>query len=194
MRPRSALRFAGNWHRSAAAVWNALGVEIRAREHGDIAACLAIAERVHDQDGYPPRLPGDLRSFVVSPGALAAWVAVDGDEIVGQVVLNTTTSREVMRALRAIVGEAPIAVVARLLVAPERRRRGSGRELLQVALDEAWKLGRHPVLDVAVHFDAAISLYEGLGWVRVAEVGALIGDTAPLREYIYVGPDTAGTS
>lgn len=44
------------------------------------------------------------------------------------------------------------------------------------------------------NFDAAISLYERSGWVRVAETEALIGETKPLREYVYLGPDTTGTS
>lgn len=90
--------------------------------------------------------------------------------------------------LGPILDDAPAAVVARLLVAPGKRRRGVGARLLRVALEEAWSLDRRPVLDVAAHFDAAISLYERSGWVRVAETEAFIGDAEPLREFVYLGP------
>lgn len=169
-------------------------MHVRAREEGDIDACVAMAERVHLRDGYPPRLPGDLRAFVASPDALAAWVVVEAGQVVGQIVLNPSTSREAMEAARSIVGDEPVAVVARLLVDPERRRRGVGRRLVEVARDAAWTLGRRPILDVAAHFHAAISLYERSGWTRVAEVEAHIGDTEPLREYLYLGPGATDTT
>lgn len=165
-------------------------MEIRDRTVEDLKACAAIARIVRDRDGYPPRLPHDLVGFVTVPAACSAWVAVDAGVVVGQVVLNPTSSPPVMAVAAAATGAPPggLVVVARLLVAPEARRRGVGRRLLLAATEGAHRLGRRPVLDVATHYAGAVALYEACGWRRGGEVDVRIGSGRPLREYVYVGP------
>lgn len=165
---------------------------MRPRTDVDLDACERLARLVHERDGYPPRLVEGLRRFLVLPRALGAWVAVDEGRVVGHVALHPTSSAEVMAAASdALCRSAEeLVVVARLLAAPDRRRRGIANELLATATDEARALGRWPILDVAVHFVPAIALYERAGWERVAQVSVTIAGTDPLDEYVYVAPVT----
>ena len=68
-------------------------MEIRRRTNDDLVRAVDLAELVHELDGYPRYLPGDLRSFLASEDALASWVAVEGSELVGHVALHRRTSR-----------------------------------------------------------------------------------------------------
>lgn len=165
-------------------------VEMRDRTNDDVDACARIARLVHDRDGYPPRLVEDLRRFLVSPRALGAWVAVEDGEVVGHVALHPTSSVQVVAAACEALGIAAdgLAVIARLLVAPDRRRRGIADGLLVTATRAATGLGRHAILDVPTHFAPAVALYERAGWSRVAQVTVTIAGTEPLDEYVYVAP------
>jgi GNAT superfamily N-acetyltransferase len=165
-------------------------VELRPRTYDDIDACELLAREVHDVDGYPPRFADDLRGFVSAVGALAAWVAASDGAIVGHVALQPTSSPAVMALAGEVTGRAPerLGVVARLLVAPAHRRKGLGGTLLGVAAQAAHDRGRWPILDVAVHFHAAIGLYERSGWVRAGRVDVPFRDAEPLAEYVYIGP------
>src|SRR5262249_41595635 len=120
---------------SALEEWHRRVVHIRPRTEADLDGCEALVAVVRAVDGYPPHLPHQLRQFVASPDAVAAWVAEADGEIVGHVVLNRTTSEEVM-ALACAVLDRPaesLVVVARLFVAPPYRRAGTGGRLLQAA-------------------------------------------------------------
>jgi GNAT superfamily N-acetyltransferase len=91
--------------------------------------------QVHELDGYPAYLPGDLRRFVASSSALSAWVAEEGGVILGHVAMHSRSSVAALTLACETLGE-PIerlGVVARLLVAPTARRRGIGRMLLDAA-------------------------------------------------------------
>lgn len=166
-------------------------VIIRNRSTSDGDALEAIALETHRLDGYPVYLPGDLRSFIVNDDALGAWVAADANEVLGHIALHPSSAREVMDvALSATgVGEDRIAVVARLLVAPTARRRGTGRALLEKATQESTRLGRRAVLDVVEDHRAAIILYENCGWTRVGQVDWTLPGDLPLREFVYLAPD-----
>ena len=88
-----------------------------------------------------------------------------------------------------VLGKPPeaLAVVARLFVAPTRRRAGTGARLLRTATAAAVSRGLTSILDVATHFRPAIALYEKLGWQRVGSVTVTFLDQA-LHEFVYVGP------
>jgi GNAT superfamily N-acetyltransferase len=168
-------------------------VLIRDRTEGDISALEQLAREVHDLDGYPPYLPGgDLRGFIASPDALAAWVTETGGQIIGQVALHPTTSVPVMRLASKWLGQPSelLAVVARLLVALSARRAGVGRALLTTASEEARQRGKWPILDVASDFQAANGLYQSCGWTRAGEVTVRISDSISFHEFVYVGPRT----
>lgn len=163
---------------------------IRRRREADLPALRTLAAEVLALDGYPPRVPDDPERFVAAPTALAAFVAEAGGSVVGHVCLQPSGSPEVLvlagQVLDAEVGR--LCVVARLFVAPRQRRTGVARTLLASAVEEAEELGRRPVLDVATHFVAAISLYERLGWRRAGTVTVDMGDRPPLDEHVYLAP------
>jgi GNAT superfamily N-acetyltransferase len=163
---------------------------VRERAEADIAACARLARLVHERDGYPHYPPGDLRSFIASPGAYRAWVAEQGGAVIGHVALHRGTTRPVLETASAALGRPPhrLGVVARLLVSPHTRRAGAGRALLETAAREAAARGLSPILDVATDLAAAISLYERCGWVRAGAVTVRFSDGNTLREYVYLAP------
>jgi len=164
---------------------------VRARRAADADALLRIAERVHAVDGYPPYLPGgDLQALLFEKEPLAAWV-VDADGApVGQVALHRRTSRSAMAlAAEALAVDADrLAVVARLLVSPEHRRRGAAKALLATAARAAVDRGWWPILDVATTLHAAIALYERCGWIRAGEVDVVLPTGASVREVVFLAP------
>ncbi len=163
---------------------------IRNRSASDGGALEAIALATHRLDRYPMYLPADLRSFIVNEDALGAWVAEDDSGVLGHVALHPSSAKEVMdlAVLASGVAADRIAVVARLLVAPEARRRGTGRALLEKATQEAARLGRRAVLDVVEDHTAAIRLYEDCGWTRAGQVDWALPGDLPLREFVYLAP------
>lgn len=163
---------------------------IRSRLPEDGSALEQIARETHQTDRYPVYPPDDLRSFIVDPDALGAWVAADDGEVLGHVALHARSSAEVMDAVESATGLSGdrVAVIARLLVAPAARRLGTGRALLERATGEAARLGRRAVLDVVDQHTAAIALYEDCGWTRVGKVDWMLPGDLPLREYLYLSP------
>lgn len=163
---------------------------IRERLPDDGTALEAIAMETHAFDGYPKYLPGDLRSFIVDPGALAAWVAEVDGLVVGHVALHPRSVPDVMSVALGATGlrEDQVAVLARLLVSPSARGLGIGRALLDHAAGAAARLGRRAVLDVVDEHVGAIALYDRAGWTRVGRVEWNLPDGRPLREFVYVSP------
>jgi GNAT superfamily N-acetyltransferase len=163
-------------------------VIVRRRTDEDVDRCLQLARIVHELDGYPPYLPTDLRGFIVSMDALAAWVADRDGDVIGHIALHRRTSDEVMGLASGMTGRPPehLGVVARLLVSPEARREGIGRALLRTAEADAVDRGLCAVLDVATQFEAAHRLYEACGWSRVGAVTAHFEDGAAVDEFVYL--------
>lgn len=165
-------------------------MHVRARSDADLTACERLIEVVHANDGYPVYLPGDLRSFIAMPNALAAWVALQAGEIVGHVALHPSSSRPVIDLAVEATGlpAEQFGVVARLLVSPSARRLGIGRSLLHVAADHATRLGLWPILDVVDRHEAAIELYEKSGWILAGRITVTFGREVPIEEVVFLGP------
>jgi GNAT superfamily N-acetyltransferase len=165
-------------------------VEIRPRRQSDLDPLLEMAELVKRLDGYPPRGPLDMERFMAPPEQLAAWVAEIDGVVVGHVALHATGASDTVHLAVRHTQMAPrdLAVVARVLVSPTARRIGVGHGLLETAVHGAHHRGQRPILEVAVHFDAAINLYESCGWSRVGKVTIQFGDEPSLDRYVYVGP------
>jgi GNAT superfamily N-acetyltransferase len=165
-------------------------VLVRERAEADLPGCVELARQVHEQDGYPHYLPGDLHGFLVRPDAYGAWVAERDGRIAGHVALHPRSSPPVMALASAAAGQPAdrLGVIARLLVAPATRRAGAGRALLEHAQREALTRGLWPVLDVAADLTGAIRLYESCGWVRAGAVTVTFRDGNSLDELVYLAP------
>ncbi len=126
---------------------------VRERTEADLDDCVRLARVVYELDRYPVFLPDDLRRFITAPDALAAWVAELDGQIIGHVALRSNSSAAVV-AMASEALKLPadrLGVVARLLVSPQHRRRGTGRSLLEVASKQAHARGLWPILDVVTH-------------------------------------------
>jgi len=148
-----------------------------------------MARVVKGVDGYPPRGPIDLASFLAPPQELAAWVAED-DGVVGHVALHRTGASVTMALAARHTRKQPdeLVVVARVLVSPPARCRGVGHALLDAAVAEGWGRGLHPILDVATQLRHAVTLYESAGWDRAGEVTIHLDDEPSLDCFVYVAP------
>ena len=166
------------------------GVVVRPRVDADMDECVRIAASVQQTDGYPGRPPRDLPAFLDPSDALSAWVAEYDGRIAGHVALHSRSLPVVMARAADSLGRdaAALAVVARLIVDPGMRRLGVGRALLEAGDEAARRQGRHPILDVATHYQAAIALYRSCGWRNAGEVTMVFRDGTELQSYVYVAP------
>lgn len=165
-------------------------MEVRPRVDADLVACGRMAEIVHANDGYPVYLPGDPRSFLAEPEALAAWVAVKAGEVVGHVALHPGRRGAVtdLATEKTGIPASRFGVVARLLVLPDPRRSGIARALLDHAAGHACELGLRPILDVVDRHASAIRLYESQGWARLGQVTVTFGRGVTVNEFVFIGP------
>lgn len=162
---------------------------IRPRVPQDMPECVALLRRVHEMNGYPSRWPRDPAGMLTPAGLEAAWVAVDGDSIVGHAALIRGVSTScVLHSTGRDAGQ--LGGVTRLFVDPAARRAGHARGLLETVTSHAVAHGLQPVLDVVDHSQAAIALYEGAGWQLVGTEMATWLTPAGIRPKVrwYVGP------
>lgn len=161
-------------------------MEIRARESGDLPALVALAARVRRVDGYPVYLPNDdYERFLSRPAALAAFVAIQAEDVIGHVAVNSSTSQAAMQVFDSVCAGRDLGVVARLLVAPSARRAGCARALLRTAANAARTDNRVPVLDVVSSSQAAIALYRSEGWSEVGEIALELPGLSGVRELLF---------
>jgi GNAT superfamily N-acetyltransferase len=166
-------------------------VSIRERGDDDLPACERLARAVRLADGYPVFLPNeDFRRFVELRGCFAAWVAEIDGEVVGQVALHPAGLLPVVGLIRSTLDLHPerLGAVSRLMVAPTARRRGVGKQLLEVAATEASRRGLVPILDVVRRHESAVALYENSGWTRVGPVEIDLPDGTMVDELVFLAP------
>jgi ribosomal protein S18 acetylase RimI-like enzyme len=110
--------------------------------------------------------------------------------VIGHVALTSVHSdaRADLWTTAGRVDAQRLAAVARLFVAPEVRRRGVGRRLMEMAASEAHRRGQQPVLDVLEHDSAAIALYQGMGWRAIGVVEITLPTGRPVSSICFVGP------
>jgi GNAT superfamily N-acetyltransferase len=167
---------------------------VRVRIDDDLDACERLVCAVHNHDGYPRRLPRDLRRFIVWRSLLCAWVAEGDGAIVGHVALHAAAAPEIMALARRMTAQTPdqFGVVARLLVSPVAPRTGLGRRLRLSAIENACERGLKPMLEVTADLEPAIRLYEDGGWVCAGKVQVYWRSTDEfVEELLHIAPDTA---
>ena len=171
-------------------------VVIRRKHHVDANACLELARLTHEVDGYPKYLPGDLDAFVNDAAEMAAWVAESAGRLVGHVAVHAATADPASSIASSATGLAAeqMLVIARLMVHPKARRKGVGRQLLDTATSYAAARQLMPILDVSQESDAAIALYEDLGWRRAGPLVLPLHGHPALQLWVYVGPSRPKTA
>ncbi|WP_370379805.1 GNAT family N-acetyltransferase [Catenulispora sp. GAS73] len=162
--------------------------QIRPRHPDDLPACAKALFGVHEKDGYPVHWPTDPEHWLTPDHLLGAWVAPDGDSILGHVALTQPTAP----FAAAINQPAPnLALVGRLFVTPDARRTGLASALLSHAAQAARDEGRQAVLEVDANATAAVTFYERAGWhfLRTDTGGWIAADGLPARVRIYLAPE-----
>ena len=110
--------------------------------------------------------------------------------MLGHVALHDAAADPTLPAAQRATGLAAdrLAVVARLLVSPDARRRGLGRTLLCTATAAAHAHGLRPVLDVLQADSGPVRLYEATGWRRLEPLTLPIEGHPALLLWVYLGP------
>ena len=165
-------------------------VHIREKSAGDVAGCLALVRAVHERDDYPRHLPDDAHGFLFPTYETDAWVAEHDGVVVGHVALHDAAVDPTLPAAQRATGlpSDRLAVLARLLVSPQHRGAGLGRELLQTATARARGRGQRAVLDVVQDAAAPVRLYEAQGWQRLEPLSLPIPGGASLDLWVYLAP------
>jgi ribosomal protein S18 acetylase RimI-like enzyme len=163
---------------------------VRARRDEDLERLVAVLEVVHESDGYPANWPKDPVRWLGGGRTIAAWVYEDQGEILGHLALtppdperNWPEWQEEQRPAERL------AVMRRLFVARDRRRRGIARQLMRVAAGEASARQLYPVLDVSDDNHAAIAFWLAHGWREVGQASLPPGDEGrALRLVLLAAP------
>ena len=178
-------------------------MQTRPRRDDDLPALRHIVELTRTIDSYPPHWPPTMDRFPKARSELAAHVAVSDNETpLGHVALHGPDADSAALAASAATGlpAAKLAVVARLFVHPDQRRKGAARLLLGRAVADAHDLGLQPILDVWDRLGPAIAFYEGSGWTRIAAItidfrspctGRCVHQGSTIDSFVYAGPSAA---
>ena len=142
-------------------------VSIRPRTDKDLDTCVAALRHVHQTEGYP-RGVDDFKLFLADGRIRQAWVAELDGIIIGHIAVSEGTERDLSVATfrKRHPDESSIAVLSRLFVAPGARNAGAAARLIDTAVASSTKDGTRLLLFVLIANQAAIRLYERLGWVR----------------------------
>jgi GNAT superfamily N-acetyltransferase len=168
-------------------------VLVRPRQPSDMDDCVAVLELVHERDGYPQNWPARPREWLSPPNQVRAWVAVDGQQLLGHVALARADESDAASVWSEAlgVGAGQLLCVSLLFLSPHARGRGIGAQLLRQAESYAWGCQAQPVLEVSSLDRGALALYTRHGW---RQVGALERDWLPTgaQSLLFVAPAPTG--
>lgn len=154
------------------------------RRHG-----FAMAVRLMAAAATRPRLARDLAVTRVGRYAHGLWRVV-GRPAWQSLARRLGAARRPAPPLRALkeANEARTGEVTHLLVAPSQQNRGTGRALLDTALERARRAGLDEVVLVTLPDDRARGFYERLGWWADGAVSSRSGEAFVRYRYPLRGP------
>lgn len=143
-------------------------VSIRRRTDADVEACISALRVLYESENYPQGANRDLNYFLTNEKNQQAWVAEVNDEIVGHVSTSRIAHDPAMDLWKSLhPNDADsISLLSRLFVLPEYRKLGAGVKLMDAAVESNKKESNHLLLGVMANREAAIRLYDRLGWIR----------------------------
>lgn len=150
---------------------------------------MRLLRTVYTSDGYPANWPKDPTRWLAGRRTLAAWVGEHDGELIGHVALTAPDPDRAWPEWVEVLALPleRLAVVRRLFVAPQSRRRGLATTLVKRVECEASTRELALVLDVAHHNHAAIEFWKRRGWREVGQVTLPPGDEGlPLRLLLLV--------
>jgi GNAT superfamily N-acetyltransferase len=167
---------------------------VRRRSEQDLDACARLLRLVHEEDGYPRIWPTSPRTWLAPDDQVGAWVADDGERVLGHVAVAEPDASPATAVWSAALDVGPAAMlrVSLLIVAPCARGRGLGARLLEAAALFAGDRGAQPVLEVVSSDRGAVALYSRLGW---RQVGSLQPGWLPQpdRTLLFVAPQRSAS-
>ncbi|CAN7451827.1 GNAT family N-acetyltransferase [Knoellia sp. LjRoot47] len=173
-------------------------VTTRPRLSNDLPTLVRLLGEQQPATSYPQRwpLPYPAEEFIVRPGELVAWVAVDDGEVVGHVSVTALPDGRMATEWVEATGRPHegLAEVSVLFVAGGRRGSGIGGLLLDVALAEIRRRGLTPMLDVVGEDTSAGLFYRRRGWRTVGRARpAWLPDHRPDLAFMLLADERLGS-
>jgi GNAT superfamily N-acetyltransferase len=167
---------------------------VRRRSDQDLDECVRLLRLVHDGDGYPRNWPPSPRTWLAPDDQVAAWVADDGEGLLGHVAVAEPDASPATAVWSTALEVSPAALlrISLLFVAPFARGHGLGGRLLDTAARFVGDRGAQPVLEVVSSDRGAVALYTRLGW---RQVGSLQPEWLPPpdRALLFVAAERLAT-
>jgi ribosomal protein S18 acetylase RimI-like enzyme len=165
-------------------------VTIRPRDPSDIPILTQILTEVYNLTKYPvdglPSFPARFQSTK----ALASIVALYNGKIVGHAELQDASGLN-SQVIDSLTPHAPLssfAALVSLFVDPKIQGKGVGARLVREALVRGKAEGKRLVLIVLDKDEAAIRMYEKMGWERGIEYMYETGAGVKYKAFSYVAP------
>jgi GNAT superfamily N-acetyltransferase len=162
-------------------------VIIRPREPSDVPTLINILQDVYDLTKYPVDGPSSFPARFTSPNALASFVATYNSTLAGHAEIQDASKHSpgITATLQPI--ESYAAFVS-LFVDPKIQGKGVGKRLVQEAVAWGKKEGKRLVLIVLDKDEAAIRMYERMGWEKGNVYPYKTKDGREYQATMYVSP------
>jgi GNAT superfamily N-acetyltransferase len=162
-------------------------VTIRPRKASDVPSLINILQDVYDLTKYPVDGPSSFPARFTSPNALASFVATYNSTIAGHAEVQDASKHPpgITATLQPI--ESYAAFVS-LFVDPKIQGKGIGKRLVEEAVAWGKKEGKRLVLIVLDKDEAAIRMYERMGWEKGNVYPYMTGDGREYQATMYVSP------
>lgn len=141
-------------------------ISIRRRTEEDIDGCVSLLQHIQDTDGYPQGVV-NLREFLTKDYIEDAWIAESNGKIIGHISTGQPSEDLAVDLWKKRhPGDNAVAVLSRLFIDSNYRNKGISDKLVEAAVSFNASKGMRLLLWVVVANEAAIRLYDRLGWTR----------------------------
>lgn len=168
-----------------------MDTNVRRRQPDDLDACGAALAAVYESDGYPVEGTANAMRWLNPAGLLGAWVAELDHHIVGHVAVSAPQVGDDAVSIwldQSTDQRDALAVLGRLFVLRSARGHSLGERLVRSAMADATSRDLRLVLDVMRKDEAAIRLYERLGWRQIGTAAHIVDGGQHVPAYCYVAP------